>query len=143
MFVVCSAVGGSPFVILTMNGRDHRRCVHLRPTDRQSVAGGSHLSRIVDRASASLPFPLSLCLTHMTGQSTFYVLLIRSEHTVTLSPRAGWGSRHMGTLPVCVTDSDWDSIDSFLFCSFSSSYCTSAAVRRGMGETPANVQYST
>ena len=65
------------------------------PSDRQSVAGGSHLSRIVDRASASLPFPLSLCLTHMTGQSTFYVLLIRSEHTVTLSPPPpGLGGGH-------------------------------------------------
>lgn len=43
----------------------------------------------------------------------FYVLLIRSE--LSLPPPGGLGSRRIGTLPVCVTDSDQDSIHSVFF----------------------------
>ena len=62
-FSVFICFGGSD---LTMNGIGSPMCVHhvhFRQFPFSFSQGGSHLSRIVDRASASpLPFPLSLCL---------------------------------------------------------------------------------
>jgi hypothetical protein len=103
-----------------------------------SPSQGSHLSRIVDRASASASFsPLPLS----DRSIDFYVLLILiiTQQVGDLSPSPGWGHAALigPCLPtlvfshsVCLT---WDSIDSVLNWTVQ---CSSAA---GNGETPANV----